>query len=95
MDQPSLFDYNKEPEPPRPMPLDGIRRTLQGNLWLLRRAITLPWNTVTAEHWEKRFPELCALFPKEEGDAMLEEFRREMERVWAEYHKYEPRHAAG
>jgi hypothetical protein len=94
MDQPSLFDYNKEPPAPQPVDLHRVRVTLAGNMRLLRNAITLPWSELNAEYWEERFPKLCALLPEEEGAPILAEFKEQMKRVWAEYHKYEARRAA-
>ena len=87
MDQPSLFDYAKEPEAPRPPNIEFIRHTLSGLLRKTRNAVTLPWHPVDARSWEREFPILVKYLPPEEGEEMLAAFEKEMARVWAAYNE--------
>ncbi len=58
-----------------------IRKHLLRVLRMARDAQRLPWSDAETRNWEKQFPELIKALPPEEGAAMLDEFRREIERL--------------
>jgi hypothetical protein len=41
----------------------------------------MPWSESETESWEKLFPELAALLPEEEAQALTAEFRSELARL--------------
>lgn len=70
------------PEPARrPPDLVFIRKSLNRLLRLARNAEIMPWSDGETASWERRFPELAALLPAEEADALTAEFRSELARL--------------
>lgn len=58
-----------------------IRKHLLRVLRMARDAERLPWSDGETRNWEKQFPELAQHLPQEEGDALLAEFQREIDRL--------------
>jgi hypothetical protein len=81
--QPSLFDPPHAPDEPRAVNIAIIRKTVFAQLYTLRRAIVMPWRDFELRDWEERFPRLVSYLAKDEGEAALEEFRREVARLKA------------
>lgn len=79
--QPSLFDEPRPPEAPRPVNVGIIRKTVMAQLYMLRRAVVMPWYDFELKDWEERFPRLTGYLPKEEGEAALADFRQEIARL--------------
>ncbi len=69
------------PTLPRAPDAVSIRRQLNGLLRLARNAERLPWSAVETARWERRFPEIAALLPDGEGDALNVAFTRELARL--------------
>lgn len=83
MSQLNLFDSPKPAPEQRPPNTAFIRKHLNRLLRLARDAERLPWSEARAKSWEKQFPELAALLPREEGEAMRAAFEAEMKRLRA------------
>jgi hypothetical protein len=81
--QPSLFDEPHQPEEPRPVNVGIIRKTVMAQLYMLRRAVVMPWYDFELADWEERFPRLTGYLPPEEGGSALVEFRKEIARLKA------------
>lgn len=58
-----------------------IRKHLLRVLRMARDAERMPWSAAETRNWEKQFPELAQFLPSEEGQALLAEFQREIERL--------------
>lgn len=81
MSQLSLFDSQRAaPEPARP-DLNHIRKTLNRALRQAREAEIMPWDDLETARWEKRFPELAAQLPPEEGAMLARRFAEELVRL--------------
>ncbi len=81
--QPSLFDAPRAPEEPRRVNVAIIRKTLFAQLYMLRRAVVMPWRDFELADWEERFPRLVGYLEPEEGAAALADFQQEIARLKA------------
>lgn len=81
--QPSLFDAPRAREEPRPVNVAIIRKSVFKQLYMLRRAVVMPWRDFELADWEERFPRLTGYLPPEEGAAALADFHREIARLKA------------
>ena len=82
-DQPSLFDAPRPPPAPRRVNVGIIRKTVMAQLYMLRRAVVMPWYDFELKDWEERFPRLTGYLEPEEGAAALAEFQKEIARLKA------------
>ncbi|MBK8457237.1 MAG: hypothetical protein IPL47_09130 [Phyllobacteriaceae bacterium] len=83
MQQPSLFDSLDQPSGPRPVRPEPIRKYLGFLRRTARMADFMPWHEVDRIRHERDFPEYACHLPEGEGEALLAEFRSEMERLKA------------
>ncbi|MER8367840.1 hypothetical protein [Mesorhizobium sp. M1348] len=83
MNQLSLFEPEHAVTAPRAPNVAYIRKHLNRLLQLARKAERLPWSGAEAASWEKLFPELTLLLPREEGEALRAAFASELERLKA------------
>jgi hypothetical protein len=81
MSQSDLFAPPAAEPAPRRVNLAFVRKTLLRTLWTARRAERQPWSDVQTKTWIERFPQLAALLPEEEGEAILGEFRDQLRRL--------------
>jgi hypothetical protein len=81
MSQLDLFKPKAEPLPQRQPDLAYIRKSLNSHLRMARDAQILPWSEGETESLEKFFPQLAALLPAEEAEAMTSEFKSELARL--------------
>lgn len=79
--QPSLFDAPPAPSEPRRVNVKIIRKTVFAQLYMLRRAVVMPWRDFELADWEERFPRLVCYLEPEEGTAALAEFHAEVARL--------------
>jgi hypothetical protein len=83
MSQLNLFEAEKPIPAPAPPNPDFIRKHLNRVLRILHDAQTIPWRTSEMESWSKRFPILAADLPPEEGQALVDEFEAQLQRLRA------------
>lgn len=83
MSQLPLFRPSQSQPGKSPPDLAYIRKSLNRLLRIARAAEIMPWSEAEAASWEKLFPELAASLPPEEGEALLSEFRNELNRLRA------------
>jgi hypothetical protein len=81
MSQLPLFPPERAEPERRPPDLAYIRKSLNRLLRLARDAQIMPWSEGETASREKQFPELAALLPAEEGEALTSEFRSELARL--------------
>jgi len=81
--QPSLFDEPRPPDEPRKVNVGIIRKTVFAQLYMLRRAVVMPWRAFELADWEERFPRLAGYLEPEDGMAALAEFDQEIARLKA------------
>lgn len=81
--QPSLFDAPPAPKEPRQVNVKIIRKAVFAQLYMLRRAVVMPWRDFELADWEERFPRLVGYLEPEEGAAALADFRTEIARLKA------------
>lgn len=83
MSQLNLFQSERPSSERRPPDLDFIRRHLGRALRTAQAAQRMPWPPSVAQGWEDRFPKLAGDLPPEEGAALIEAFRQELDRLRA------------
>jgi hypothetical protein len=81
MSQLSLFDSRPAEQPAREPDLAYIRKHLNRLLRLARKAERMPWGPAQTRSWENFFPELAALLPEDEGQALAKEFAAQLQRL--------------
>lgn len=81
MRQPDLFAPEPSAPERRPPDLPFVRKSLLAYLRLARNAEVLPWSEPKADWLTRHVPELAALLPPEEAEAVCAEFRAELARL--------------
>ena len=79
MQQPSLFD--PPPAEPKERNLDGLRRWLENELYVFRRADTMPWQELRLSFVTKDFMYYSGALPEAERDDYRAQFAEQMRRL--------------